>query len=72
MKSREGGGCGSLVDCATPVPGANAALAEMLRTAPLPASARRSARSELEKAATSSREEALSAFAREALADLER
>ncbi|MFT5682245.1 MAG: hypothetical protein ACI8RZ_003163 [Myxococcota bacterium] len=47
------------------------ALAEMLRTTPLTASARRSARSELEKAAMSGREEALSAFAREALADME-
>jgi hypothetical protein len=47
------------------------ALAEMLRTTPLPASVRRSARSELEKAAMSGREEALSAFAREALADME-
>ena len=47
------------------------ALADMLRTTPLPASARRSARSELEKAATSTREAALSAFAREALDDLE-
>ena len=47
------------------------ALADMLRTTPLPASSRRNARSELEKAATSSREAALSAFAREALADLE-
>lgn len=47
------------------------ALAEMLRTTALPASARRSARSELEKAAASSREEALSAFARAAIDDLE-
>ena len=47
------------------------ALAEMLRTTTLPASVRRSARSELEKAAMSSREEALSAFARSALADME-
>lgn len=47
------------------------ALADMLRSTPLSASARRSARSELEKAATSTREGALSAFAREALADLE-
>lgn len=47
------------------------ALAEMLRTTTLPASARRSARSELEQAAMSGREEALSAFAREALVDME-
>jgi hypothetical protein len=47
------------------------ALADMLRSTPLSASARRSARSELEKAATSTREAALSAFAREALVDLE-
>jgi hypothetical protein len=47
------------------------ALAEMLRTTALPASARRSARDELEAAAMSGREEALSAFAREALVDME-
>ena len=47
------------------------ALAEMLRTTTLPSAARRTARNELEKAATSNREEALSAFARSALADME-
>jgi hypothetical protein len=47
------------------------ALAEMLRTTVLPASARRSARDELEAAAMAGREEALSAFARESLDDME-